>query len=93
MLDACGMRMTYKIIHSLTRPPSTTCCVVDIVLRRPIELVMPYLIRRAHENSAMTKGPGIGRELAMLRTELWRRLRHFGSSSSGSRGAKVHASA
>lgn len=56
----------------------------------PIELVMPYLMRRAHENSAMTKGPGIGKELAMLRTELWRRLSHPGSSS---RGAKMHAAA
>lgn len=58
--------------------------------RSPIELVMPYLMRRAHENSAMTKGPGIGKELAMLRTELWRRLSHPGSSS---RGAKMHAAA
>ncbi|KAF6251337.1 FAD-linked oxidoreductase-like protein [Scenedesmus sp. NREL 46B-D3] len=56
----------------------------------PIDLVMPYLIRRAHENSAMTKGAGMGKELGMLRAELWRRLTQLGA---GSKGSKVHATA
>eukprot|EP00879_Flechtneria_rotunda_P002759 GHRR01002968.1.p1 GENE.GHRR01002968.1~~GHRR01002968.1.p1 ORF type:complete len:566 (+),score=216.84 GHRR01002968.1:798-2495(+) len=41
----------------------------------PIELVMPYLIRRAHENSSIM-GAGVSSQMVMLRKELWRRLRH-----------------
>lgn len=41
----------------------------------PIELVMPYLIRRAHENSAIM-GAGVSKQLDMIRTELARRLKH-----------------
>jgi hypothetical protein len=40
-----------------------------------IQLVMPYLIRRAHENSAIM-GAGVGKQIAMLQKELWRRLTH-----------------
>ncbi|KAF8071105.1 hypothetical protein HT031_001187 [Scenedesmus sp. PABB004] len=40
----------------------------------PIQLVMPYLIRRAHENSAIM-GAGVAKQMAMLRRELARRLR------------------
>lgn len=35
----------------------------------------PYLIRRAHENSAIM-GAGVHKQLGMLRAELIRRLKH-----------------
>jgi hypothetical protein len=54
---------------------------------------MPYLMRRAHENSAMTKGPSMGKELRMLRTELWRRLRQLGSGGNSRGQGKVQAAA
>lgn len=38
----------------------------------PVDEVMPYLIRRAQENSDLMGG--VGHEMAMLRAELWRRL-------------------
>ena len=34
--------------------------------------VLPYLIRRAQENSDMLGG--VGKELGLIRTELWRRV-------------------
>lgn len=34
--------------------------------------VMPYLVRRAHENSGALSGAP--RELKMVRSELWRRI-------------------
>ena len=34
--------------------------------------VLPYLIRRAQENSDMLGG--VGKELGLIRTELWRRM-------------------
>lgn len=36
---------------------------------------MPYLIRRAHENSAIM-GAGVANQMALLRKEIGRRLRH-----------------
>ena len=39
----------------------------------PIQLVMPYLIRRAQENSSIM-GAGVGAQLALLRSELAARL-------------------
>jgi proline dehydrogenase len=39
----------------------------------PIELVMPYLVRRAQENSAIM-GAGVDRQIKMVRQEIWRRL-------------------
>ena len=38
----------------------------------PVDEVMPYLIRRAQENSDLMGG--VGHEMSMLRRELWRRL-------------------
>lgn len=38
----------------------------------PVQQVMPYLIRRAQENSSIM-GQGVKKELAVLRRELWRR--------------------
>jgi proline dehydrogenase len=38
-----------------------------------VELVMPYLVRRAQENSAIM-GAGVGRQLGLLQKELKRRL-------------------
>ncbi len=41
----------------------------------PIQAVIPYLVRRAEENSALLVG-GVGvEETGMLRAELWRRVR------------------
>ncbi|KAL4433468.1 hypothetical protein ABPG77_010321 [Micractinium sp. CCAP 211/92] len=39
-----------------------------------LEEVLPYLIRRAQENSAILAGEAVAGEMAMLRTELRRRL-------------------
>jgi proline dehydrogenase len=41
----------------------------------PIDLVMPYLIRRAHENSAIM-GAAVTKQMQMLRYELLRRIKH-----------------
>lgn len=41
----------------------------------PVEEVMPYLIRRAQENSDIMTG--VTREKAMIRAELWRRLKRI----------------
>ena len=41
-----------------------------------VRLVMPYLIRRAQENSSLL-GPGVGGELRMLRQEIRRRTLGF----------------
>ncbi len=38
----------------------------------PVDEVMPYLIRRAQENSDLMGG--VGHEMSMLRQELWRRM-------------------
>jgi hypothetical protein len=38
-----------------------------------VGLVLPYLIRRAHENSAVM-GPGVAKQRELLRRELMRRL-------------------
>ena len=38
----------------------------------PVDEVMPYLIRRAQENSDLMGG--VGHEMSMLRRELWRRM-------------------
>jgi hypothetical protein len=48
---------------------------VCTLLRVPSSPRRPYLIRRAHENSAIM-GAGVGKQLEMLRTELGKRLRH-----------------
>ena len=39
-----------------------------------VDEVMPYLIRRAQENSAILAGEAVAGEMRMLRTELVRRL-------------------
>ena len=39
-----------------------------------VEEVLPYLIRRAQENSAILSGEAVAGEMAMLRAELGRRL-------------------
>ena len=46
----------------------------------PIDEVMPYLIRRTQENSAILGSPGVQEERAMVRAELRRRL--FGAGLS-----------
>ena len=38
----------------------------------PIHEVMPYLVRRAQENSDIMGGVGV--ETAMIKEELWRRM-------------------
>ena len=38
----------------------------------PVDEVMPYLIRRAQENSDLMGG--VANEMSMLRRELWRRM-------------------
>eukprot|EP00877_Chromochloris_zofingiensis_P000884 jgi/Chrzof1/10797/Cz05g12130.t1 len=43
----------------------------------PIQLVLPYLIRRAQENSAIM-GAGVAKQMSLLRTELHRRWREQG---------------
>eukprot|EP00730_Choanoeca_flexa_P001389 TRINITY_DN10613_c0_g1_i5.p1 TRINITY_DN10613_c0_g1~~TRINITY_DN10613_c0_g1_i5.p1 ORF type:complete len:578 (+),score=123.71 TRINITY_DN10613_c0_g1_i5:1225-2958(+) len=40
----------------------------------PVNEVMPYLIRRAHENSSLLGGGGAQRELSMLASEIKRRI-------------------
>ena len=40
----------------------------------PIQTTMPYLVRRAQENSDIFKKSGVGKELGMIRAELARRL-------------------
>lgn len=40
----------------------------------PIHEVVPYLVRRAEENSMLLGSPGVQRERKMIDTELWRRL-------------------
>jgi proline dehydrogenase len=44
----------------------------------PIDQVVPYLIRRLEENSAILKGVGVDKERKMLRQEFFRRLFSFG---------------
>ena len=39
----------------------------------PVEATIAYLLRRAKENSDMLGG--VGKETAMLKTELWRRIK------------------
>jgi hypothetical protein len=51
----------------------------------PVPMVMPYLIRRAQENSSVL-GPGVRKQLGLLRTELGRRLLPFGSGDGGGSG-------
>lgn len=46
----------------------------------PVQGVLPYLIRRAQENSDLVAG-GVAKELRMLRQELGRRIGMGGSSS------------
>eukprot|EP00878_Enallax_costatus_P012186 GHUV01012726.1.p1 GENE.GHUV01012726.1~~GHUV01012726.1.p1 ORF type:complete len:543 (+),score=186.85 GHUV01012726.1:393-2021(+) len=41
----------------------------------PIDLVMPYLVRRAHENSSIM-GAAVTKQMEMLRHELLRRIKH-----------------
>lgn len=36
--------------------------------------VLPYLVRRAQENSAVVQGAGVTRQMTMLRSEIGRRL-------------------
>ena len=43
----------------------------------PIETTMPYLTRRAQENSDIFKESGVGKEMKMIRAELARRLLAF----------------
>jgi hypothetical protein len=38
--------------------------------------VLPYLVRRAQENSAVVQGAAVARQLAMLRAEMARRALH-----------------
>ncbi|KAF4713215.1 hypothetical protein FOZ62_003154 [Perkinsus olseni] len=45
----------------------------------PISNVVPYLIRRAQENSAMLGTPAVAQERALLFAEAWRRLTGRGS--------------
>ena len=40
----------------------------------PIGEVLPYLVRRAQENSAVVRGAAVTRQAAMLRREVARRL-------------------
>ena len=40
----------------------------------PVEETIAYLLRRAKENSDMLGG--VGKETTMLRSELWRRIKH-----------------
>ena len=40
----------------------------------PIGEVLPYLVRRAQENSAVVQGAAVGRQMEMLRGEIGRRL-------------------
>lgn len=40
----------------------------------PVEEVVPYLIRRAEENSSIMSGNGVDKEVGMLKEELFRRL-------------------
>ncbi len=40
----------------------------------PVSEVVPYLVRRAHENSSMMGSQSASKELRLVRTELWRRL-------------------
>ena len=53
-----------------------TCCqaaqAYKYVPFGPVDEVMPYLIRRAQENSDLMGG--VGHEMNMLRRELWRRI-------------------
>ena len=42
----------------------------------PIGEVLPYLVRRAQENSAVVQGAAVGRQMEMLRAEIGRRLTH-----------------
>ncbi len=50
----------------------------------PVEMVMPFLIRRAQENSQIV-GDGVRKQLNMLQAELGARL--LGSSRSSTRKA------
>jgi len=36
--------------------------------------VLPYLVRRAQENSAVVQGAAVTRQMAMLRSEIGRRV-------------------
>jgi hypothetical protein len=38
--------------------------------------VLPYLVRRAQENSAVVQGAAVTRQMAMLRSEMARRVLH-----------------
>lgn len=40
----------------------------------PIQTTMPYLVRRAQENSDIFKKSGVGKEMGMIQAELARRL-------------------
>jgi len=41
----------------------------------PLDLVMPYLIRRATENKSVVGGGAASREVSAVCSEMWRRLR------------------
>lgn len=47
---------------------------------------MPYLVRRAQENSDIMSG--VGNDMRLLRAELWRRLRARLPSRGGSAGTR-----
>ena len=57
-------------MHAVPRLP----CPRRYVPFGAVEEVMPYLIRRAQENSSILAGAAIGDEVAMMRREFVRRL-------------------
>ena len=58
----------------------------------PLHSVMPYLLRRAQENSDLVGGGhGAHKEITLLRQEIWRRLQSGGAAEHAARRARPRA--
>ncbi|CAD6886992.1 unnamed protein product [Tilletia laevis] len=87
MADTVSARLLAAFsLHSDSDSPGQTslpssmssCMVYKYLPYGPLELVMPYLIRRATENKSVVGGGAAGREVAAVWAEMWRRLMFWG---------------
>ncbi|KAE8213029.1 hypothetical protein CF327_g3387 [Tilletia walkeri] len=85
MADTVSARLLAAFASSSPHVPSdqaqqatSSCMVYKYLPYGPLELVMPYLIRRATENKSVVGGGAAGREVSAVWTEICRRLAFWG---------------
>jgi hypothetical protein len=77
----CCAAVSGALAHSnavTNQPPTNRQPPLNEPINQPTKIarrqVLPYLVRRAQENSAVVQGAAVTRQMAMLRSEIGRRL-------------------